>query len=81
MVCLWHCVFCLLLLLFAGLLLPALSASKSAGISTAPGESVSILDRRVVGIFETVTLAAHDARELENWLRDNEYALPPTRDP
>jgi len=28
-----------------------------------------------------VTLAAHDARELENWLRDNEYALPPTRDP
>jgi hypothetical protein len=65
----------LLLLLFSMLLLPALSRSRSAGITTAFGDSVSILNRKIVGIFETATITSRDPRALENWLRDNGFAI------
>jgi hypothetical protein len=37
--------------------------------------AVSILDRRVVGVFDTTTLASQDPKSLQNWLRDNGFAL------
>jgi len=40
-----------------------------------PAGAVSILDRRVVGVFDTTTLASQDPKALQNWLRDNRFAL------
>ncbi len=75
-------VFILLLLVLAGLLLPALAAAKTKGMSSATlAESVSVLDRKLVGIFETATIASHDSRALENWLRDNGFAIAPDAKP
>jgi hypothetical protein len=37
--------------------------------------TVSILDRRVVGVFDTTTLASQDPKALQNWLRENGFAL------
>jgi len=63
-------------LFLAALLLPALSAAKRGGIeSTTSGQNVSILDRKLVGIFETTTIASHDTKALQTWLSENGYAV------
>ena len=72
----------MLLLLLAFLLLPALSGAKSRGGSaTAPSPDVSILDRQLVGVFETTTLAASDPQALQTWLRENNFAVPTNAEP
>jgi hypothetical protein len=53
--------------------------SMSSAASSSP--QVSILDRRIVGIFETTTLAARDAKELQTWLAENGYATPTDASP
>lgn len=71
-----------LLLFLAALLLPALSAAKRGGIeSTTSGQNVSILNRKLVGIFETTTIASHDAKALHTWLSENGYAVPTNAEP
>jgi len=60
--------------LFSMLLPAGLAASKSA-VPASP-ESVSILERKIVGIFETTTIASPDANALQIWLTENGYALP-----
>jgi hypothetical protein len=74
--------FILLLLFLAALLLPALAAAKRKGMepSSSP-QTVSILNRKLVGIFETVTITSRDSRALENWLRDNRFAIAPDAKP
>ena len=37
---------------------------------------VSVLDRRIVGIFETATIASHDSKALQEWLVGNGYSTP-----
>ena len=70
--------FTLLLLVLAVALLPILggvklrSLAKSADLSAS---DVSILDRKLVGIFETTTIASHDPKALEAWLRENNFAV------
>jgi hypothetical protein len=64
-----------LFVFLAGLLLPALSGAKRAGISSVTtSQAVSILDRKLVGIFETTTITSRDPKALENWLRENGFA-------
>ena len=71
-----------LLMFLAALLLPALSAAKRGGIeSTTSGHNVSILDRKLVGIFETTTIASHDAKALQTWLSENGFAVPTNTKP
>ena len=72
----------LMLMLFAAVLFPRLGSANrmSMGMPDSP-QNVSILNRKMVGIFETVTLTAREARALENWLRDNEFAAPPDARP
>jgi len=66
-----------LLIILAAALLPALSKTKSMSEgATTSSADVSILDRKLVGIFETTTISARDPAALENWLRDNGFALP-----
>jgi hypothetical protein len=57
-----------------GFLLPALGKPRSAGAGPAP--VVDVLDRRIVGAFETATIASEDPAALLGWLADNGYAAP-----
>ena len=71
-------VFCLTLILFfflSSILLPALGKASKGMASTVAGESVSVLDRKLVGIFETTTISSHDSKALENWLQDNGFSI------
>ncbi len=63
-----------LLMFFAALLLPALSAAKMKGMASgSSAHAVSILDRKIVGVFETATITSHDAKALQAWLSENGY--------
>jgi hypothetical protein len=57
-----------------GLLLPAGMSLGSTPVSST--RDVTVLDRQIVGVFETTTLAAQDARALQSWLADNGYQVP-----
>jgi hypothetical protein len=70
-----------LFLVFASLLLPMTAGLSKAGSSASAGEEVSVLDRRIVGIFETATIASHDARALQAWLTENGFAVPTNSEP
>jgi hypothetical protein len=51
------------------------------GAKCFPGQNVSILDRKLVGIFETTTIASQDAKALQTWLSENGYAMPTNAEP
>ena len=69
-------------LFLAGLLLPALSAAKRTGMSSeTTSQAVSVLDRKLVGIFETTTITSRDPKALENWLRENGFAVSTNAEP
>ncbi|HRI12140.1 MAG TPA: DUF2330 domain-containing protein [Verrucomicrobiota bacterium] len=67
----------LLLVLVAGFLLPSLATAKAGGSS----EQVEILDRQLVGAFDSTTITGKDAGALRSWLNTNGYALPPATEP
>jgi hypothetical protein len=61
-------------LLLSAMLMPSLGHSKgSAGAQDT--SSVDLLDRKTVGSFETLTLAAKDSGELLGWLSANGYEV------
>lgn len=69
----------LILLVIGFQFLPVMlhSRSKAAAAASAPAEEkVWILDRRMVGVFETTTLASSDPGALATWLRENGYTTP-----
>jgi hypothetical protein len=80
----WHSDFDILYLVFMlflaymGLSLGALTLS--AGISASPTPTVSILGRKIVGIFETTTISSRDPVALQAWLKANGFAAPANRD-
>jgi hypothetical protein len=61
-------------MLLAGLLLPARSTAASRG-SSASGQAPEILDRRQVGLYDTITLSADEPDDLVRWLHDNGFAI------
>jgi hypothetical protein len=67
--------FLAIVLLGATLLLPALGTAKAKGMATTTEGAVSILDRRVVGVFDTTTIASQDPKALQNWLRENGFVV------
>ncbi|MGH7993125.1 MAG: DUF2330 domain-containing protein [Limisphaerales bacterium] len=63
-------------------LLPGLSAAKRQVMEPASlTQAVSILDRKIVGVFETTTIASHGAKALQTWLSENGYAVPTNAEP
>ena len=46
-----------------------------------PSQAVSILDRKIVGVFETITITSHDAKVLQTWLSQNGFAVPTNAEP
>ena len=78
--------FIIALLLLGGLLvimlLPALGAAKMKAMSAVSSDqTVTILDRKLVGIFETATIASHDAKALQTWLTENGFVLRTNSEP
>jgi hypothetical protein len=72
----------LVFMFLAALLLPALSSAKMKGMaSVSSAQAVSILDRKLVGVFETTTIASHDAKALQAWLSLNGFAVPTNAEP
>lgn len=69
--------------LAAVVMLPTLGKARSMGSmgSTSSAETVSILDRKLVGIFETTTIASPDAKALQAWLSENGYVVPTNAEP
>jgi hypothetical protein len=65
----------------AALLLPALGAASKGMALTASSQPVSILDRKLVGIFETTTISSRDPKALENWLHENGFFVATDADP
>ncbi|HEX9047112.1 MAG TPA: DUF2330 domain-containing protein [Verrucomicrobiae bacterium] len=68
--------FCLL-----GLLLPAGTPLQIAATPAPTSERVSVLDRKIAGIFETATIASQDPKALQSWLSENGYAIPTNAEP
>lgn len=66
-------------LFLAGALLPVAGSARRA--STISSEAVSVLDRKIVGVFETTTIGSRDAKALQHWLSENGYAVPTNAEP
>lgn len=64
----------LLYFLLAGMLLPSLGAAKAGGGASSES-AVSILERQIVGAFETTTIASQNPRALGEWLRDHDFGV------
>ena len=79
----WHAFLLAILILFAALiLLPTLAAGKKKSTSSSSlSDAVSILDRKLVGIFETTTIASREPKALEHWLHENGFLLPTNSEP
>jgi hypothetical protein len=60
-------------LLAVPLLVPSMAKAPAAGFGSEANPGVSILDRKIVGVFETTTLTARDPQALQEWLRENEF--------
>ena len=66
----------LLLTMLMAMMLPTLGAAKSKAMASgSSSQTVDILDRKLVGIFETTTIASRDPAALENWLRENGFVV------
>lgn len=63
----------------AGLFLPALGSRGILPVASA--EQVSVLERKIVGVYETTTIASHDAMALQTWLSENGYVVPTNAEP
>src|ERR1019366_790106 len=66
----------IIFLLLAAFFLPALSAKRRGMEPASSAQAVSVLDRKIVGIFETTTITSHDAKALQTWLSKNGYVVP-----
>jgi hypothetical protein len=49
------------------------------GRAAAEKEAVTVLERKVVGVYDVAVLAASEAGALSNWLNNNGYAFPQER--
>jgi len=68
--------------LLAAMFLPALAAAKRGGREpTSSAQAVSIIDRKIVGVFETTTITSRDPKALANWLRENGFAVSTNAEP
>jgi len=66
----------LFIFLVPTLLLPSLATSRAGASSSSAADAVAVLDRQIVGVFETQTIASHDPEALRNWLRGHGFLVP-----
>jgi hypothetical protein len=71
-----------LLVLYVALMLYSMSLSASSKIALAiPASSVEVRDRKIVGIYDTATLAGTNGAALVEWLNGNGYKMPASARP
>lgn len=77
-----HVLLYVFVVLFFGavLFLPALAKSRGMALGL-DDDPVQVLDRQIVGSFETATIQSRDAAALSTWLTDNGYAIGPDAQP
>ncbi|MGD1085723.1 MAG: DUF2330 domain-containing protein, partial [Verrucomicrobiota bacterium] len=63
------------------LVAPSLGGARTQGMSASSTPVVTILDRRIVGVFDTTTISSRDAAALQDWLISNGFASPASRGP
>jgi hypothetical protein len=73
-------IFFFLILLLVFMVLGGLTGVTMAGASMSSSPVVSILDRKMVGVFETTTISSRDPSALQGWLKANGFAAPANRD-
>lgn len=61
----------ILLVLLNGMLLPSLGSAPGS----AAADSIQVLERKRVGVYDTATLKSSDARAVLDWLRQNGFAV------
>ena len=62
--------------------LPRFARSRAGGSQEASAsQSVAILDRKLVGIFETATITSRTPKTLQAWLRDNGFVVTTNTEP
>jgi hypothetical protein len=57
------------------------ASTADAGAGAAEREPVDVVEQKVVGPYETVTLRSTEPRALETWLRDHGFAIPAASGP
>lgn len=69
--------------MLTAMFLPSLGKSKAGTMSqsTASEEMVSILERKLVGVFETTTRSSRDPKALQEWLRENGFTVSTNSEP
>lgn len=67
-------VLCLLLLGLAVFLLPALGTAKAGGDGSS-NAAVTVLERNVIGVYETTTIAAREPNALVAWLQEHGFVI------
>jgi hypothetical protein len=67
--------FVLFVLLFVAIAIPSFVSARSAATISTPS-SVSVLDRKSVGVYDTVTLSGRDGRALLEWLNAHGFYTP-----
>ena len=65
----------LIFVVLIGMLLPSLAAAKRSMSAVSEDQPVEVMDRQLVGIYETATIASRDPAALQSWLRENGYAI------
>jgi hypothetical protein len=70
----------ILILGFFGLAMVAPRLTKgTAAMNLSAAPAVSVLDRRVVGVFETTTISSREPAALQEWLKTNGFSAPTNR--
>lgn len=64
---------------FVAAVLSTPSTARTKGMSTSSNPAICILDRKMVGIFETTTISSRDPAALQIWLKTNGFATPTNR--
>lgn len=69
----------LVIFIFLPVFFPA--RSKSGFSSATSAKEVSILDRKIVGVFDTAVITSRDAKSLQSWLSENGFVVPTNSQP
>ena len=67
----------LIALFLIGLLVPAFATAREAGASSQPlaPNRVEVLERKIVGLYETATISGADGQKIAGWLNSNGFKV------
>jgi hypothetical protein len=68
----------LIALFLLGFLMPAFATARVEGVNSGPWMSngVNVLERKIVGLYETATISGADGKKIAEWLNNNGFRVP-----